>query len=80
MCLVKLKWQDIMTYGDKKPLGEAMCAQLATCETVGFLIYEDKKQIILAHNIFDIPECPQKFASEYSVIPKGCVIERRDYQ
>ena len=74
--IVYLKWQDIMTYGDRMPLSEAMFAKLAPCETVGFLIYEDKNQIVLAHNIFDIPESPQPFASEYSVIPKGCILQR----
>ena len=79
MKIVKVKWLDVVTNCERDPLPHAMMAELGIWETVGFLIYEDEETIKLAHMIGDIPYAPTKTVSDYSVIPKGCIVERKEY-
>jgi len=76
MNIVSVKWIDIMTYSERTPLSVAKESKFAMCETVGYLVYEDSSKIILAHSIQNIPDCPEPFVSDYTVIPDGCIIER----
>jgi len=75
-----VQWLDIMTYGDRRPLSVAKLARLAICETVGILIAEDEAKIVIAHSKQTIPDTLEDFVSEYTVIPKGCIISREDYE
>jgi hypothetical protein len=77
MNVVSIKWIDIMTYSEMTPLSVAKDAKFAMCETVGYLVYEDDSKVILAQSLKNIPDCPEPFVSEYTVIPDGCIIERK---
>ena len=72
MKAVLVKWNDITCYADRKTLQEAVRAKLTPAETIGELIFEDKQMVVVAHNIFHIPET-EPYVSEFTAIPKGCI-------
>jgi hypothetical protein len=82
MKIVKVSWLDIVTISERVPIEIAKESDLAECETVGFLIFEDENKIIVAHSIQRIPQdttnTTYESVSEYSVIPRGCIIEIKE--
>ena len=68
----------MMTCCERHPLSLASTAECAVLNIVGFLISEDDKVIRLAHICCNIPDTEEVTFSDYSVIPKGSIIERVD--
>ena len=78
MKIVYIKWMDTTTYSDRIPLSGAQEAELTVAETIGFFLSEDKHKIVLAHSLFHIPKS-EELASEFTAIPKGWIVKRKDY-
>lgn len=58
-------WKDISDYS----------ANLLTVTSLGFIIFEDKDLIALAHNYAEETENTCKQANGIMVIPKCCIVE-----
>ena len=78
MKIVRVKWLDMMTYCERHPLSKASSSACVILDVVGFLISEDAQVIRLAHICCNIPDTEEITFSDYSVIPKGDIIERID--
>ena len=82
MKIVQIKWNDIITVSERMPLDIAKESELAECYTYGMLIFENDKKVIVAHSLQKVPQdmSPEivEFVSEYSVIPKGCILEIKE--
>ena len=71
MKIYKITWLDITTVYDWTNKTQALFIPCTECESVGFLLSEDKKFIRLAHNINNDEEC------DITIIPKGCIIKKQ---
>jgi hypothetical protein len=70
MKLEKIKWYDSnITHGWQPDIDN--CG-LVVCEEVGWVIYENEDEVILARGISD------NFYNSPMAIPTGCIIERKE--
>jgi len=76
--ILYVRWIDAMNHQDRLFVSVMKAKELTTAETIGYLIHEDDEKIILAQNIYHIPETPEPSAENCMEIPKGTIQERRE--
>ena len=76
--ILYVRWIDAMNHQDRLFVSVMKAKELTTAETIGYLIHEDDEKIILAQNIYHIPETPEPSAENCMEIPKGTIKERRE--
>lgn len=76
--ILYVRWIDAMNHQDRLFISVMKAKELTTAETIGYLIHEDDEKIILAQNIYHIPETPEPSAENCMEIPKGTIKERRE--
>ena len=73
MKIVLVKWMDTTTYSERHLMGDTpRYARLTSCETTGFLVEKTKEKVVVAHQIFNVPE-NEPLASDFTAIPRGCI-------
>lgn len=80
MRIIYLKWMDAASYSDRKPLDLALEDSCLVVETAGFVLREDMKSITVLQSLFHYLDKHHEEADNYIVIPKGWIIERKNYE
>ena len=77
--MIYLKWMDSLAFSDRTVLDVALEARCLPTETCGFLLREDKHSITIGQTIFSFEGDHPQEIDNYIVIPKGWIVERKEY-
>jgi hypothetical protein len=70
--LVKISWLDACNYTERNPLDYDFKA--IPVETVGYLLKEDDKEIVLFRDVYEYGESDDQLRLDgVIVIPRGCI-------
>lgn len=81
MKLVKIVWEDPASYSERKPLSHAIAdSKLGVWKSVGFVIYEDDRQITITFHLTYIESFPELVVEDIMVIPKKAIISMEEIE
>ena len=69
-------WQDAVSEDAWEDIGEAKTLEPHTIFTIGYLLLEDEKRILLTMNW----DPDSDAVSQYIAIPKGWILDRKDIE
>ena len=77
MKLLKITWEDAVTIHDiTHSLEEIKKFNLIQAETIGYLVCEDNKKIVLCSLVFYTKDNNEKYYKTLHIIPKKSIIKK----